>query len=236
MKWWRARLGIMVPATNFVMEPELNRMVPPGVTVHAARLRLGGTFSLKNLIEMSQDIEKATYELKPVADVIGFGCTSGSFAKGFGWDREIIKKIESLSEVPATTTSTALVKALRMLKVERICIATPYPDEVNHKEKEFFKANSFDVIRIDGLGVAAHGEPAKFHPITAFNLARRIDHANAQAVVISCTNFRTIEIVELLEQDLNKPVISANLATLWDMLRLLGIKDVIEGYGMLLKI
>lgn len=236
MDWWRARLGIMVPSPNFVIEPEFNRMVPSGVTVHGARLKLEGTFSLKKLMEMSQDIEKAAYELRPVADVIGYGCTSGSFAKGFGWDKELIKKIENLAKVPTTTTSTALVKALRTLEVERICIATPYPEEINQKERQFFKANSFDVIKIEGLGVVRHGESAKFHPITAFNLVRRIDHAKAQAIVISCTNFRTIEIIDLLERDLNKPVISANLATLWDMLRLLEIKDAIEGYGMLLKI
>ena len=235
MKWWRARLGIMVPSTNFVMEPELNHLAPSGVTIHSARLKLGGRFSLGNLIEMSQDIEKCISELKPVAEVIGFGCTSGSFAKGFNWDQEIMDKIQNLAKVPATTTSTALVKALRALKVRRISIATPYPDEVNEKEREFFEANSFGVVKIEGLKVVRHGQPGEFHPIDAFNLARKVDSARSQAIVISCTNFRSIEIVDLLEMDVKKPVISSNIATFWDMLRLAGIGDAIEGFGCLLK-
>jgi maleate isomerase len=127
MYGWRAKLGILVPSVNTVMEPELNRLAPDGVSIHAARLKLIGEFTPENLIQMTKETKHAAKELKGVVDIIAYGCTSGSFVKGVNWDTEIIAQITKAANIPATTTSTAVVKALKKMNLKRIAMATPYP-------------------------------------------------------------------------------------------------------------
>jgi len=55
-------------------------------------------------------------------------------------------------------------------------------------------------------------------------------------VLIAGTGFRCVGILEALEQDLQRPVVSANQASLWHCLRLSGVHATIDGYGSLLKV
>lgn len=235
MYGWRARLGIMVPSVNSVMEPEFNQMAPAGVKVYAARLKAEGEFNPQSLVDMAQYTEKAAAELMQVADAIAYGCTSGSFVQGPGWDEALIKRIQTIASKPATTTSTALLRALRSLQLRRISIATPYTREVNERMAHFFQSQGYEVLAIKGLEVTVRGGQGVFPPATAYRLAKEVDDASAEGVVISCTNFRTVEIIETLEKDLRKPVVTSNQATFWDLLRLCRISDQVPGYGLLLR-
>ena len=75
------------------------------------------------------------------------------------------------------------------------------------------------------------GELRYTYPDVAYSLAKKINQDEAQAIFLSCTNFRTIEVISALERELKKPVISSNAATLWDALRRLKIKEPVVGYG-----
>ena len=236
MYGWRAKLGILIPSINTVMEPELNRLAPDGVSIHAARLKASASDSfLTRIIQMEKETENATEELKGVADVIAYGCTSGSFVKGVNWDLEIIAKINRASNLPATTTSTAVVKALKKMNIKRISMATPYTEEVNQLEKEFLENHGFKVVSMKGLNVRVRGGQSRFPASFAYRLAKEVNTDKADGIFISCTNFKTIEILEKLEQDLEKPVISSNQATMWMMLRMVTVREPIKGYGSLLR-
>jgi maleate isomerase len=67
-------------------------------------------------------------------------------------------------------------------------------------------------------------------------MVRAADHPAADAIFISCTNFRTIGVLAALERDLGKPVVSAIQASFWHCLRLAGVEDAIDGYGRLLSL
>ena len=73
-------------------------------------------------------------------------------------------------------------------------------------------------------------------PNVAYKLARIVDSPEAQGVLISCTNFRTLEIIEKLEMDLMKPVVTSVQATVWAALRKIGIGESISGWGKLLTL
>ncbi|UCH02941.1 MAG: aspartate/glutamate racemase family protein [Candidatus Bathyarchaeota archaeon] len=240
MYGWRAKLGILVPSVNTVMEPELNRLAPDGVSIHAARLKLVGEFTPKNLIQMTKETQHAAEELKGVVDVIAYGCTSGSFVKGMNWDTEIIAQITKATNLPATTTSTAVVKALKKTNLKKISMATPYPDEVNQLEKEFLENHGFEVIAMKGLNFRESSALARararnrFSASIAYKLAKEVNTGKSDGIFISCTHFKTIEVLEKLEQDLEKPVISSNQATMWEMLRMVAVREPIKGYGSLL--
>jgi len=230
---WRARLGVLVPSINKTMEPELYKMAPEGVSIHFAKMREKED-TVEELRKMAEDVPRAATELADAkVDLIAFGCTTGSLIEGLGYDQELIRKIEELTDIPATTTSTAVVSALKELGVKTICVATPYMEELNAKAKVFLESHNFNVINIKGLGCRGP-ETADVPARQVYALAKEVFRSNADALFISCTDFRTLDVLDALEHDLKKPVVSSNQATMWMMLRKVGIGESIKGYGTLL--
>lgn len=235
MHGWRARLGVIVPSCNVILEPELYKMVPEGISVHFARARILED-TPEELQKMVDDAPNAAQKLAHAkVNAIAFGCTGASLFKGLGFDLQIAKKIEDTTGIAATTTSTAVVAALKELGIKKVSVATAYEEWLNEKEKEFLEKNGFKVLNIKGLGIPDPEELARVHPEVAYELAREVDKEEADGIFISCTDFRTIEILEVLEHDSGKPVVSSNQATLWMLLKLAGIRKPIEGYGRLLR-
>ncbi|MCR4398892.1 MAG: aspartate/glutamate racemase family protein [Firmicutes bacterium] len=231
---WRARLGFIVPSINTVVEPEMAKMAPDGVSVHFARAR-----SVKDteeeLIRMAEESPKAARELADAeVDVIAFACTGASFLKGPRYDSYVEGLITSAVNIPAVTTSTAVVQALRACGMKRVVVASPYEEWLNEREKIFLEACGIEVLAMEGLGIN-DVHISDVHPERVYRLARKVLRPDADGVFISCTDFRTAEILEVLENDTGKPVVSSNQATLWAMLRKLGLRVSIQGFGSLLR-
>jgi maleate isomerase len=237
MYGWRSRIGLIIPSDNTSMESEFNKILYPveGISVHATRIFLE-ELSVESLLKMKDQVKRAAKELKTAEiTVIAYGCTSGSFIKGLDFDKEIIREIEEETHITATTTSTAVVEALKKLNVKKIAVGTPYSDDVNEKEKEFLGANGFDVTTIAGLNIIPIFNQGLQEPYVAYNLGEEIDSNKAECIFISCTDIRAVEIIDALERRLGKPVISSNLATLWHVLRIEQLGLSLRGYGKLLE-
>ena len=227
------RIGLMVPTGNSVMEPEFRRPAPDGVSVHANRIHLEDVTpeSLHGTEDEAEDSAKGLVSVR--IGVLAFGCTSGSFIGGQGYDDGLIRRIDDATGVPATTTMSAVLRALRLLGVTRIALATPYIDAVNAIEVRFLEDHGFEVTAVEGGGIVDIADIQECEPHLAFEPARRVDDDRAEAVFISCTGRRTIEVIEALESDLGKPVLSANQATFADCSRSLGVGDAAPEYGSL---
>ena len=238
MYGWRSRIGILVVASDVTCESELYRVVPAGVSIHTSRMTFPGAVTVETVGKLASEAERAAELLIPACvNTIAFCCTSGSFIKGAGWDKEIIENIEKrFPTVTVLTTSTAVLAAFEKLNIKKVAVATPYISEVNEALRKFLEEAGISVLNIEGLGIEADQEVNDLSPETAYRLAKKVDVPEADAVFISCTSVRTIEIIEALENDLGKPVISSNQATVWAALRKAGIQDRIEGYGRLLKL
>ncbi len=230
---WRGRIGLVVPTGNSVTEPDFQRMAPDGVTTHANRIALKDV-TPDSLLEMAGDTARAAIGIASVrVGVIAFACTSGSFVGGAGHDERLIKVMEDATGVPSTTTTTAVVRALRLLGVSRIAMATPYIDEVSRLEVDYFQSLGIEVTKWKGGGIVETADIQECAPHVSYRRAREVDDDRAQAVFISCTGFRAAENVARLEADLGKPVITANQATFAECLRILGVHDVAPGSGSL---
>ena len=228
-------MGIIVPSANRTIEHELYKLAPEGVSLHFSRIRQVED-TLEQLGRMIEEVPRSSMELADAGvDVIAFGCTTGSLVKGFGYDQEIIKKIENSVHIKATTTSTAVVEAMKQLGIVKLSVATPYKEWLNEKVKEFIKAHGFEVLSIKGLGCLGP-ETADVPPQRVYRLAKDVYRPGADGIFISCTDLRSIDILEYLEQDINKPVISSNQATMWAMLKMASVKSKIMGYGRLLQL
>jgi maleate cis-trans isomerase len=89
-------------------------------------------------------------------------------------------------------------------------------------------------LTLKGLGLYREiwNQPAG----AAYQLAREADSSDVDAIFISCTNFRSVEVLQTLEQDLGKPVVSANQVTVWDLLHLAGVNPISEKFGKLYQL
>lgn len=231
----RGRIGLMLPTGNSVMEPEFHRMAVDGVTTHANRVELKDV-TPQSLLAMEHDTERSARQVAQTrVGVIAFGCTSGSFVGGDGYDDRLIKMIEDASGVPATTTTTAVIRGLQILGVSRIALATPYTDDVTKLEVKYLESKGFEVTNWQGGGIVETADIQECFPEISYERARTVDNDRAEAVFISCTGFRTIENIAKLEAELGKPVISSNQATFADCMRMLKVDEVAGDYGMLFE-
>ncbi len=113
----KAKIGMITPAPGLATEEEFHRMAPEGVAVGTARITLESATpeSLSKLADRAVEAARIVATFEP--DVIILTCTSGSFIKGTGYDEMIIKRIEEASNVTGLTTSTAVLRALRKIKL-----------------------------------------------------------------------------------------------------------------------
>ena len=230
---WRAKIGLIYPAPATAGEFEFHQMAPEGVVVCTTRIPQEQT-TPESLIKMADCVEDASVLLSQAkVDVIVFGCTAGSFIKGTGYDKEIIRKIEDLVHIPAITTSTAVIEALKVIGVKKIVVATPYSEEVNRRERLFLESHSFQVQEIRGLGIIDPRELASVEPDVMYRLAKDMVSDTTDGIFISCTGLRVISIIDILEHESQKPVITSNQATMWAALRRVDIREEITGLGRL---
>jgi len=229
------RLGLLIPSSNFTMEYEFNLMRPKNASVHTARIPLREVV-LSELIKMEKEIEDQALRLADAkVDVISFGCTSGSLFRGLGHDKKIVLKIEKATKTPAVATAGAVVQALSFLNIARVSVATPYTEEINALERKFLEENGFVVQKMKGLNIRDNLEIGEQSPETVGNLVKEVDTPQADGIFVSCTNIPTIGVITHLEEELKKPVVSSNTATMWAMLRKIGYVKPITGFGRLLS-
>jgi maleate isomerase len=134
-----------------------------------------------------------------------------------------------------TTLITGVIRALRALHAQRIVVATPYLDEINILEQRYLQKQGFEVLDIQGMNLVKDTDMVRVTPDFIMEYAQSIDRPDADAIFVSCGALRTLDIIDDVEREVGKPVVASNQAMLWDALRLAGIEDKIEGYGLLLR-
>lgn len=235
---WRARLGFLLPPGNPTVEPEMMALAPAGVSLHFNRMIARGVpgapdgQSERN--RMMVDNIDATVEMLALArpDVIVLAHTATSYYLGRDGEAELIARLEKSTGTRVVTAFGSVLHALERLGVRRLALGAPYSRETTLQGKAHLEAHGLEVVNFDNLkGVTnIYDETAE----RAYGLARMVDCAEAEAVFLTGTGMPTLPVLEALEQDLGKPVISSNSATMWRALRTTGVRQPIPGYGRLL--
>jgi maleate isomerase len=231
-----ARIGLIFIHSSVVMDAEMAAMAAPGVSVHTTRIHLPkvtveGIDAMMNAPELEQAARLVG--AAPI-DVLCFGGTSASFLHGSAYDRGLIAKMTSWVPGPkVTTASTASLAALAQVKAGAVALATPYVPAIHQRAIRFLEENGHKVLRHAHLGIDDDHALAEVPLEKVYEHVKAVDHPDATAIFISCTNFRTAGVIEALEKELGKPIISAVQASFWHCLELTDVNGAKAGYGQL---
>jgi len=231
----RAKIGLVIPSNNTVIEPELWAMRPAGVSVHGNRILARGN-TPEGIIEMEKSTARAVAELRHgQMSAIVYACLATSLVKGLAWTREVARRIAEDAGCPATTAAAATLEALQALGVRRIAIASPYPDGIQALLPAYVAEFGLDLVSTRNLGIRNSLELWKIPGAEVRSFAHAVDVPQAEALCIVATDLPTIGEIAALESELGKPVVTTNQAILWKALALVGIGDPIQGFGVLLS-
>ncbi|WP_372351461.1 decarboxylase [Streptomyces sp. KL116D] len=154
------------------------------------------------------------------AEAVVWACTSGSFV--FGWEgaHEQVRSLARAAGLPASSTSFAFAHAIREVGARRVAVAATYPEDVAGHFATFLKAAGAEVLSVRGSGIITAAEVGTWGWDEVLAMARAGDHPDAEAVLLPDTALHTAAYVRDLEQQLGKPVLTANQVTVWEALRL----------------
>ena len=228
----QARIGLIIPSSNRLTEPQFNRYAPPGVAIHVTRLRMTGKYR-KPLNELKRSLVEASEALSDVdPGIIVFHCTANSMENGLAHEAAIVEIIEQSSGCPTLTTAQAITRAFNHFAIKTLVLISPYVQATNEHEVHYLKEAGYTVVHELGLGLESHGYSA-VTPEEWKQIVMENTRADADGYFLSCTNTRMIEAVAEIEREIDKPVISSNQATLWACLKRLGISHSDNRLGRL---
>ena len=225
----RARIGVLVPFTNTNLEADMTMLSPPGVSVHFARF---GGYSVDAIPDEGQMASLGASSLdEPLRLIAGvrpgvilYGCTSATLTQGRQFDADLAARIETDTGAATVTAAGALVNALQRLNVTRVGFASPYVGAINRAAVAFLSDAGIETVHCAEIErVLDNYGQGEMTPDEVFDLAVRSDHPEAEAIVLSCTDMRGVEVIERLEAALAKPVVSSNQAMLFMALQALEI-------------
>lgn len=224
------RVGLVVPSSNTAAEPEFREALPADCTVHAARMPLENV-TADELGAMADDAERAASLLSHASvDGVAYACTTGSLLHGSGFDTRLESRLSEAADAPAVATALSVVRALRALDVDRVAVATPYAAELNELEREYLTENGFEVASVDGRDLVENTAIGELDAADAEQQARSVLSAapDADALFVSCTNYRSVPALASVERAFDVPVVSSNAATIWDLCHRLGVRPSLD--------
>ena len=253
---WQARIGMFIVGNEAVPEAEMWAMAPPHVSIHAARVTASSPWAPwdtgRTTVSLADDLTRGCRQFAAMRlSAVVVGHSSSSFVGGVGWDRAVVAQLAEIlgPEIALSTNGLDCQAALRHLGVTAPFLVIPpwYNDASLAAALEYLKAHELapaGYLRQDpGIGwrdlapesLYGHGMGFAQDVESLYRQIRAACPSAADGVLIAGTGFRCVAILEALEQDLGRPVVSANQASLWQGLRRAGVGRPVTGFGRLLR-
>lgn len=237
----RLRLGVLIPSTNTVVEPEYHDMLPAGVTAHAGRMLVTQQDTSSDTLyrhlseQMFAALEPTVANLMTCSPGHLALCMSAmAFVGGSKGDASLRERLEATAGVPVTTGPSSLLAALRSYGSERIVVLSPFQPEAHAKTAAYFAENDLKVVGSYTLKSPSTTSIAKVAADQIRGAIADNDSDAADAIIQVGTNLHMAKLAAAAELWLGKPVIHVNVAMAWQALRVHGIDDRIDGFGSLL--
>lgn len=241
---WRARIGLLVPHADICEEAEIHAMAPDGVSIHTTRVApvpglaagMVGQDVLRAYLEPPLLDEAAALMAYAPVQVVAMTFTNTSFIGTADDDRALVSRLERHTKsIPVIVTCLSALAALEALGAHSLAfINPPWVDrDMTEAGAAYFRAAGLDVPYAAPLVPDPPTTQRDLHPGSLYEWARDNVPDSADAVFIGGNGFRAIAVIEALEEDLRRPVLTANQVLLWHALRLIGVNAPVSGYGQL---
>ena len=230
------KVGLLALSTDLTIERDFNSIchkLPLDIFVN--RIHNENPLTKENLLKMYDQIESITEKILPGEKIntVAYGCTSGTIA--IGEDR-VKEKIQlAKPDCYVTTPITSAIKAFKKMNVKKIAVFTPYPESVNKTIFEYLNKKSVNIISFSTFNLDLDVDIARVDPQYLSKTLTSLNINDADALFVSCTALPALEIIEEVEEKINKLVFSSNQTLIWDTIRSVGYKSLVDGYGKLLR-
>ena len=228
------RVGLITLASDFRIEKDFNNVIhDKDVDLYCNRIHCYNPLTNETLKKMADDIPKVTEDILPdqKLDCVAYGCTSGTIAAGYS---SIVEKVNLVKpNTKVTTPITSAVNALKILKINKLSIFTPYTDEINQSVINYFKKENINITELSYFDIASDLDIGKIDPDYLLDVLVKKDLSNSDALFVSCTALPVLSIIKDLEKKTGKVVLSSNQTLIWDTLKQIDFKNQVEGYGEL---
>lgn len=239
-----ARLGLIVLQADEVIEQDFRRLFPSGETaLYVTRIPSGADLTAETLAAMEAALPASARLLPPSVafDVVDYACTSGATVIGSERVRTLIKGVADVRAVTdplsAALAALAALAAFEALNVRRIGLISPYVPEVSAALRAALTGVGLEVAAFASFEERIEARVARIDPASIQDAALAAGAAAAvDAVFLSCTNLRTLDVIDPVEAALGKPVVSSNQALAWQMARLAGGAVLAPGFGRLFRL
>lgn len=223
------RIGVLVPFTNTNLEPDLMLMRPPNCSFHCQRTGGYDADQVPDADQMTQlGMFDISHDLTMIAgarpDVVLYGCTSATLTHGSEFDRNLAMEIAAGSGAVSLTAAGSLVAAIQALGIHRVGFASPYVGDINDKAVNFLMQNGIETVKRADIGrdLGCYGQ-GELTPDEIYHFALKADSPQVEAIILSCTDMRSVEVIERIEMTLNKPVVTSNQAMMFCLCKKLDI-------------
>jgi maleate isomerase len=241
------RVGMIVPSSNTTMETEIPALLrrreaaaPERFTVHASRMAMK-TVSREELARMDRESDRCAAELADArCDALAYACLVAIMAAGPGYHCVAEARLarissENGSPTPVITSAGALIAAISALDARKIALIAPYMKPLTGLVVGYLEASGIEVVDAISLEVADNLSVGRMDPMQLVDLSKQLNVARADAVIISaCVQMPSLPAIQVVEERVGLPVISAATATTQQLLARLGLEPLIPGAGRLL--
>jgi len=227
------RIGLITLASDFRIENDFNNVIHgKDIDLYCNRIHCYNPLTNETLKKMD-DIPKVTEDILPdqKLDCVAYGCTSGTIAAGYS---SIFEKVNSVKpNTKVTTPITSAINALKVLKINKLSIFTPYTDEINQSVINYFQKENINITELSYFDIASDLDIGKVDPNYLLDVLAKKDLSNSDALFVSCTALPVLSIIKDLEKKTGKVVLSSNQTLIWDTLKQINFKNEVAGYGEL---
>jgi maleate isomerase len=210
------RIGLIVPSSNTVMEPDFHRHIGPSGLVSTARIFLEDVTREAELRMLEEDLPKAVNLIRTTApDVVVVGCTSAGALGTLAHDDGIGDMIEKASGARAVTVLRAVLTELGSIQPRKLAVFTPYIEDLTRSIARCLAEGGYPPVKAAGMGIRANLEIGRVTPSEIISFVEsQIDGIAPDCIFLSCTNWRAIEAIEPLKAKLGIPIVSSNQAAI----------------------
>jgi maleate isomerase len=232
----RARVGFIIPSSNRMVEPQIQRFMPPGVVPHFTRIGMTGRHKAPLAELLPRILDAAALLADSKCDVTVLQCTGTSMSGGVDEEKRIIREIEKTTGRPAISAASSLTAAFTTLGARRLVFISETKQADHEHKLAFLREAGYDILADKAIGLAGTDEYCIMPPQLWIDTALALRRDTADAYFISCANISAIDAIAALEPELGRPVVTSNQAALWRSLRAAGIADSVPGLGQLLAL